>query len=296
VKKDIFSESKKLYRLAKIIRNNFESWNYEEIFMPFMEEYTNSFRGGLKYTDSNNFFLIKPDATSQIISRIKKADEYRCFYFNEYFPIQGECSLQFGAEFIGKNPLQQKLEILSVVFTILKSVGIEDFYIDIGSLENLNGILKEVPEFKTKILKALEKRNFSIVEDMNIDKEIKKRLWEIFSFRGKKSGIKQLDQIVEKLPEENIFIDTGTIRYLEYYEDIVFEIYSPLTGKPLGGGGDYKVGGMTGFGFFMDLKDLSKICDICVQEFRELVTGDIKETYERSRELTMNGKKVEVVL
>ncbi len=296
MKKDIFNESTKLSKLSKMVRKQFECWNYEEIFLPFMEEYCSTFRGGLKYSDGKEFYLIKPDATSQIINRLKLKGEYRYFYFNEYFSFKNNCSIQFGAEFIGANSLQQKIEILSVVISILKSTGVKDFYIDIGSLKYLNDILSKIPGLEKKILEAIEKRNFSLVEELNLEKALEDELRRVFNFRGKKSGVPQLDEITENLSENNIYIDTGTIRYLDYYENIVFEIYSPSSGRTLGGGGDYRVNGMTGFGFSIDLKSLSEIVDFQMNFERKPVEGGIKESYVKASEMVINGEKVEVVL
>ncbi len=296
MKKDIFSENKKIAGLSKRIRETFDGWSYEEFFLPFIEEYADSFRGGLKYSDGKRFYLIKPDATSQIIERVKHPREYRYFYFTDYFLNDGSCSVQFGAEFIGENPLQQKIEILHVVASVLGSAEVKQFCVDIGSLTYLNGILSKIPEYRHEAMKAIEKRDFSPVEKMKIDEGVKEALWHVFCFRGKTSGIPQLDEILESLPEENFFVDTGTVRYLDYYEDIVFEIYTPSSGKALGGGGDYAVKGMTGFGFSMDLRSLAEVAGFQPVNDRERKDGEIKMIYAEAKNRVANGKKVEVVV
>lgn len=296
MKKDFFSENGKIAGLSKRIRAVFDDWNYEEIFLPFMEEYTDSLRGGLKHTDGKRFYLIKPDVTSQIIDRMKQRKTYRYFYFSDYFLGDGSCSIQFGAEFVGANPLQEKVEILQVVASILRAVDVSDFYVDVGSLKHLNEILAKIPERRREAMEALKSRNFTVIEDMNIDEEFKEALWKIFSFRGRKSGIPQLDGIVDHLPEEHFFIDTGTVRYLDYYEDIVFEVYTPSSGKALGGGGDYAVKEMAGFGFSMDLRGLAEIAPFNSTMIREQSGKKRRTKYAEVKNPILNEKTVEVTV
>ncbi len=116
--------------------------------------------------------------------------------------------------------------------------------------------------FREEVRRALLTRNFGIIESLPISAGRKRALWRLFNFRGKRSGVEKLDAIAELLGDERVFLDFGTVRPLPpYYTDVIFEVYSPRLGKPLGGGGgEYLVGGnKKAIGFALDLGALLKL-------------------------------------
>jgi len=68
------------------------------------------------------------------------------------------------------------VEVLSVLITALESLGIEEFYIDIGSLEVWRLTTKDILEFGETICRALERRNFGLIEGLPINEEKKEEL------------------------------------------------------------------------------------------------------------------------
>lgn len=302
MEKDFFSESIKISKALLEVRKIFDRWGYSEIFLPFMEEFCSPLRGGMKFSDGKSFYLVKPDVTSQILKNLKAQGEYRFFYLNEVFaeekPFSGgfaeKIGLQAGAEFIGLYSLQQKIEIISIILTVFSALSFSDFYIDFGSLKTLRKIIKSNPDKEKRILQAFSKRDFTSIEKMSLSMEEKENLFQLFNFRGKNCNIPQLDEILNSFNDERLFIDTGTVRYQEYYEDIVFEIYSPLYGKPVGGGGDYKIKGMSGFGFGLDIKKIISLSNFDFKEERMQLADSLETSYEKAREEVLKGNKVEV--
>jgi len=295
VRKDLFSESERLADITKYLRRNFEFWGYKEIFLPSVEEYKESLREGLKIAYNNQFYLVKPDITSQILANLKVPKRMKVYYISEVLgDIRGKW--QAGVEFIGGEDISLQVEVLSIAITSLESLGIEEFYIDIGSLAVWRNALNGIEEFKEEIFGALRKRNFGIIESLPISEEKKEELWYLFNFRGKKSGVEKIDKIVEALGDERVFIDFGTIRPLPYYDDIIFEIYSPRLGYPIGAGGEYSVGNLKAFGFAFDLKALSKLYKGRLDKRRKIVGGGTNKAYKLARELVKLGIPVEVRL
>jgi len=294
VRKDIFSESERLANIAKYLRRTFELWGYKEIFLPTIEEFNRELRKGTKFSYNNEFYIIKPDLTSQILVNLKAPKKLKLYYISEVLDggVKGEW--QAGVEYIGGDITKMAVEVLLTVITSLEALGIEDFYIDVGSLGMWKNAIKGIEEFETEVFKALTSRNFEIIEKLPINKKKKEELWRLFNFRGKSCEYEKLNKIIEIIDDERIFIDFGTIRPLPYYSDIIFEVYSSKLGKPLGGGGEYIFKGTSAFGFAFDLSALSKLAGGKLEKSRKKIGGDLQKVYRLARRLVKLGVPVEV--
>ena len=293
MKKDIFSLSEKFGKIFKKSREVLNLWNYREVFLPTIEKFNPSLREGLKFSYNNEFYLINPDLTSQIGMYAKK-DSLRVFYISEVLKgsIRGEW--QLGAEYIGGNDVSMHIEILMVVISLLESIGIKEFYIDIGSLNVWKNETGGDVKLEEKVFEALRRRNFEIIETLPISKAKKENLWHLFNFRGKGSDYKKLLRIVETLDDDRIFVDFGTIRPLSYYDDIIFEIYSPKIGYSIGGGGDYSVNNKKGVGFGFNLKTLITLLKNSKNEKRSIVEINNLDAFKKCFSLVKNNVPIEV--
>ncbi len=253
MRRDLLTESERLAYVAGKLRRSFESWGYREIFLPCIEEYDGSLRRGTKFSYNNQFYLIKPDITSQIVFRMRRPRRMKVYYISEVLNGGIKGSWQAGAELIGGEPSDMYVEVIKVAVSCLIAVGVEDFYVDVGSLEVWRRATEDVKEFRERIFEALRRRNFQRIESLPIDQEKKRELWRLFNFRGRRSGFRLLDEIVERVEDERVFIDLGTMRPLPYYDNVVFDIYSPKLGYPIGGGGDYRARGLRAAGFALYL-------------------------------------------
>lgn len=259
MKKDIFAESRRLSEISKKVRNVFERWNYDEIFLPSIEEHSDDLRKGFNASTGDRFYLIKPDVTSQIVRNIKGKSTRRLYYVSEV--LNGiESEWQSGIEFIGgESELDMQVETLSIVIECLEALEIENYYIDISDLKLWEDVLNDVEEHRTEVLEALLKRNFGIIDEMPLSEEKKDEMWELFNYRSNDCDIEGLKAITETLDDDRVFVDFGTIRPLSYYEDIIFEVYSPYLGYPIGAGGGYTVNGTYAFGFAFKLEKLMNL-------------------------------------
>ena len=294
MKKDIFAESKRLSEITKKIRNIFELWNYDELFLPTIEEYSDELRKGLKIATGNHFYLIKPDITSHIVENIKNETRMKLYYISEVLD-DTQSEWQAGIEFIGDDPLKMQVETLNVVMTCLESLNIDNYYIDIGDMNIWYEVIEDLNQYRSEIIEALQKRNFGIIDDLQLDDDIKDEIWELFNFRSKSCDIEELQSIIEIVDDDRIYIDLGTIRPLQYYEDIILEVYSPDIGYPIGAGGGYTVNGTYAFGFAFKLDTLMKMYNSNDSfERRKKINGDLKESYNIAKEMVKEGIPVEV--
>lgn len=295
MRKDLFSESKKLAMVSKSLRRVFELWGYEEVFLPAIEPYSEELREGIKFAYNNEFYLIKPDITSQIAVNLRNPKRLKLFYISEVLKGDLKGNWQAGVEFIGGDGVWSEVEVLKVAITALEYLGIKEFYIDIGSLEVWRKAIEPVREFEDLIWQALRRRNFAMVRRLPISKEKKEELWKLMNFRRKRSGIDKIDKIVDAVSDDRIFVDFGTVRPLPYYDDIIFEIYSPKFKCLLGGGGSYKIGNIRAVGFAFDLGSISELYKGVEYLKRKVVAERTpKEAYSIAEDLVRLGIPVEV--
>lgn len=152
-----------------------------------------------------------------------------------------------------------QVEVLSVLTSVLEGLELTDFYVDVGSLEVWRRVSTGIEEYQDQLFTSLRQRNFDLVQDLPIADGKKEQIWDLFNYRGKDCDYKKLNRIINGLSAEQVMIDFGTIRPLPYYEDIIFEVYSPRLSQPLGAGGDYRHDGFKACGFAFDLQLLMEL-------------------------------------
>ncbi|MFP4646475.1 MAG: ATP phosphoribosyltransferase regulatory subunit, partial [Candidatus Acetothermia bacterium] len=151
-----------------------------------------------------------------------------------------------------------------------------------------------IEEYRKDILTALYRRNFDLIEELALPRDKKQELWSLFNFRGEETDYEKLSRIVARLDSERVFVDYGTLRPLPYYEDLVFEVYSPRYGQPVGAGGEYTLNGNKACGFAFDMDALVEIFDGEVDGNRRPVNLEDDHPYRSARKLVQEGTAIEV--
>ena len=173
---------------------------------------------------------------------------------------------QAGIELIGCNTPEADGEVLSLLASSLKKLGLKEVRIDVGHAGLLKNLLKATrldKEKKTTLQELLGHRNEEqlkkFMNQNNFSTELKeaflklsscRRLKELSSVPLKSSRygktrdyLKALLEVNEALTnygvEKLVFFDFSLVRKIEYYSGIVFEASVPNLGLPLGGGGRY---------------------------------------------------------
>ena len=163
---------------------------------------------------------------------------------------------QFGVESIGHNSPYADVEVISLAYTILQSLGLEDVTIKINTLgdeasrNNYRLALKEF--FKDKVenmcadcknryeLNPLRILDCKVPEDQEIVKHAPK-MSDYISVESQRRFLKVLDSLRElEIPYE---VDDTLVRGLDYYSETVFEFhYTSQKGNnygAVGAGGHY---------------------------------------------------------
>lgn len=187
------------------------------------------------------------------------------FRFQELRKGRAQEFYQIGAELIGISGIEADIEIILLASRILKQIGIKNFIINVGHIKFLEGLLDEIddaPSLKEKIGQAIKDKNFvwlkSLTEANILRPDINKIFLALPQFYGGpkildeltefplnekcREAISELERLWEMLKgfdDIRLTFDPGLARGMDYYTGIVFEIYSPQAGFPLGGGGRY---------------------------------------------------------
>ncbi len=173
---------------------------------------------------------------------------------------------QAGVELIGCNTPEADGEVLSLLASSLKKLGLEGVRIDVGHAGLLKDLLRTTGLDKEKkdVLQNLlryrdETRLESFMSQNNFSPQLReaflqlsrcRRLEELSSVSvepskyGKtedylKALLEVKDALVDYGVENLVFFDFSLVRKIEYYTGIVFEASVPTLGLPLGGGGRY---------------------------------------------------------
>lgn len=294
MKKKLIQRSRQLAPIAKSLRGTLDRWGYEEIFLPTIEKETPTLDKGTKFVYQNDIYLVKPDLTSQLLENLINPENQRMFYISEVLDGGVDGEWQCGVEYIGGESLQMTVELLVVVISTLEGLGIEDFYVDVGSIQVWEEAISDVEKYRDRVFQALYERNFELIEELPIDKEKKEQMWDLFNFRARTTDYEKLSNVMASIDSSRLYVDYGTVRPLPYYEDIIFEIYSPQASVPLGAGGEYEFNGYKAFGFAFDLEVIPDIADFQEGQDRVEIQEGLRASYEKAQELVNEGVPVEV--
>ena len=173
---------------------------------------------------------------------------------------------QAGIELIGSNTSEADGEILSLLVSSLRKLGLKEVRLDIGHASLLKDILNSsgLDEEKKGSLRSLlanrdqarlevfmEQNNFaSKLREVFLQLSSCRRLDKISSislgspeFRKANEHLRKLLEVKDTLTnygiENLVFFDFSMTRKIAYYTGLVFEASVPNFGLPLGGGGRY---------------------------------------------------------
>ncbi len=171
---------------------------------------------------------------------------------------------QLDAEIIGGAPLASDAEVIALALETMRGIGLKQIRARIGHIGMLRSFLPFGPEDQARILHALDKKNFPMLEAelkrlkrgdvadplkrlvaLHGDARVLEEAKALLGGKGAEA-FAYLWQLSEQLghygvtPSEYEF-DMGVVRGLDYYTGVVFELDSPNLGaeKQVGGAGAY---------------------------------------------------------
>ncbi|MCW4015275.1 MAG: ATP phosphoribosyltransferase regulatory subunit [Candidatus Bathyarchaeota archaeon] len=280
------NEVKQYTYIENQLRKNFELWNYNEVRSPtieFVETLSTGVGSELvdamfKFQDFDGKLLaLRAEMTAPVArivtTRMQSTPEpIRLFYVNNVFRysqsyLKREREFcQAGVELVGFNTPEADAEILALLVSSLRQVGLDDVRIDLGHASLLKDLLNAAgltDQQKTSVQgllacrdsvglkKFMDQNSFpSSLRDVFIELSSCRRLSEVssVSLSGSKydkvnKQIQSLTALQEALKAygmaDVVFFDFSLTKKIEYYTGMVFEASVPNLGLPIGSGGRY---------------------------------------------------------
>ncbi|MEG7531478.1 MAG: ATP phosphoribosyltransferase regulatory subunit [Hungatella sp.] len=285
--RDIYHEecAKKLAVQDKI-KAVFHLYGYQNIETPTFEFFDifNKERGSVisremfKFFDrDNNTLVLRPDMTPAIARCAAKyfMDEtmpLRLSYLEQTFinntSYQGRLKevTQTGVEMIGDDSSGADAEMIAMVIHALKSVGLQEFQVELGQVEFFRGLVEEAgmeAETQEILRELIENKNYFGVEELIQAQPMTEELRQVFLKLPELFG--SLEQIklaktlttneralraVERLEKVQVILeayglsdyvsyDLGMLSKYQYYTGIIFKAYTYGTGDYIVTGGRY---------------------------------------------------------
>jgi len=285
--RDYLPDEAERYRyIEDELRENFKLWGYREVRSPTIE-FVEALSPGVgpelvdtmfKFQDFDGKILALRAEMTAPVARIVTArmasmpEPIRLFYVSNVFRYsqsyvkRGREFWQAGVELVGCNTSEADGEILSLLISSLRKLGLKEVRVDVGHASLLKDLLKAtaLDEEKKGILQNLlayrdEARLEKFMNQNNFPSKLReaflqlsccRRLDEVSSVSLGSSEYGRADDHLRNLLEikdaladygiENlVFFDFSLTRKIEYYTGMVFEASVPNLGLPLGGGGRY---------------------------------------------------------
>lgn len=268
------------------LKEIFELWNYREVRSPTIE-FVETLSTGVgpelvdamfKFQDFDGKILaLRAEMTAPvariITTRMPSVPEpIRLFYvtpvfrYNQSYLNREREFRQAGVELVGCKTPETDGEILALLISSLKKIGLKEVRIDLGHASLLKDLLDSTGLDKEKkvslqnilscrdivnLRKFMEENDFSSkLREAFLQLSCCRRLDEVssISLNASKYGkadkhLKSILELQEILAdydiEDIVYFDFSLTKKIEYYTGIVFEVSVPNIGLPLGGGGRY---------------------------------------------------------
>jgi len=269
-----------------ILRKIAKTFGFREIATPIFEE-TELFitRSGPNILNEIYAFkdkgdrdiALRPELTAPVMRMFvnEMSNEPRplkLFYFGQCFRYERPQSgryrefFQFGAELIGNANAETDAEAIALAASMIKALGLKEYKIRIGHVGVLRQMIAKagVPQERSaEVLQKLDKKLYdearSLFESMNIGSDEADEIFRITETTGGKevldmisddaaSYLRELIDMLSAMNVNDVEIDLGVVRGLDYYTGMVFEAEAPSLGaeKQICGGGSYSLSELFG--------------------------------------------------
>ena len=224
---------------------------------------------------SGRELALRPELTAPVvrlyISQLRSAPKPvklcyfgNCFRYEEPQAQRWRQFLQSGTEIIGSARPEADAEVIALSDEIMRELGLSDYELRISHIRLLREVLTHAGvkgDVQDPIMRAIdsheEARIRAELDRAHLKAEDEKVLRSLITLRGSMKVLKRAEKLVDDLPKakislknlheileharsfgvEKFTVDFGIARGLEYYTDIVFELY--VDGVQVGGGGRY---------------------------------------------------------
>ena len=286
--RDIYGdELERKLTLEEHLRKRIRSFGYQDIETPSFEYFdiyskeigTTPSKEIYKFFDSeNNTLALRPDFTPGVVRSAVKyfmEDElpkklvYLGNTFSNRSDLQGKLKevTELGVEHLGDSSVDADAEMIYMSSVILKSAGLRDFQICIGTEEYFRGLCEAAGLEKDEqhsLSEHIRNKNYfgtmDFIDSLDIDDNVKNALSSFSDFAGDveildsaaelANGINRSEEAVNRLKkiyellkiygiENYVSFDLGMLTKRDYYTGIVFGAYTFGTGDAVIRGGRY---------------------------------------------------------
>lgn len=293
-------EMRELRAISRAIVDVLEEAGYGEVRAPALESEGGSFAEGLvptspyRLVDGNGETLVLRSDMTVPIARIAATRyasvqpplrfSYLARAWRRIERGSGEARefMQAGAELLGQQPTLAEAEVLGVLARVLDAAGLRDWRICVGDSGLVSRLLESAGAdqgVSAAVARALTDADFVALDAVlsGVDggaavAAIARKRIDADELAGTARGLADqvgadalgpLEQLVGALPDElrtRTIVDFGLSPRIGYYGGLVFEVYDPSFGRPIGSGGRYdrlmEAAGrpMTAVGFSLDVE------------------------------------------
>ena len=196
----------------------------------------------------------------------------KIFYFGQCFRYERPQSgryrefFQFGAELIGNANAYTDAEVIAMASSMIEALGLKEYKIRIGHIGVLRQKIAEagVPaERMAEVLQKLDKKLYDearpLMQEMGVSESVIDSIFDLTETVGDSSvlskvpgeagdHLRQIVEILNAMGINDLEIDLGVVRGLDYYTGMVFEAEAPSLGaeKQICGGGSYTLSELFG--------------------------------------------------
>jgi histidyl-tRNA synthetase len=173
---------------------------------------------------------------------------------------------QFGVELVGTKTPESDAEVIGLAANIMEAIGLKEYTIRVGHIGILRKILEDAgldPESSAAVLQKLDKKQYEearpLIQAAGIEDDTIDKIFDLTEICGDASVIEGMEgeaidhlkgvlEVLINYGVENVQIDLGVVRGLDYYTGIVFEVEAPSLGaeKQVCGGGSYSLSELFG--------------------------------------------------
>lgn len=268
-------------KIEQKLRDLSRSFGYREILTPTFE-YTELFtqKSGPDIVNELYHFedkggrdiALRPEFTASVIRAYNEEmrelpKPLKLFYFGPVFRYERPQSgryrefWHFGTELIGPDTFRADAENIALAYMCVKKIGLKDFKLKVSNLKILGKFLEENGIDKKERDEIYHKIDKEEVEEVSkkydlgseLSKFLNSDLDDLSDMLQDSEPVEHLKAVLDSLKcydidEKHINVDLKTVRGLDYYKGVVFEIDADTLGaeKQILGGGDYNLGDIFG--------------------------------------------------
>lgn len=173
---------------------------------------------------------------------------------------------QFGVELVGTKTPESDAEVIGLAASIMEAIGLKEYTIRVGHIGILRKILEDEgldTESSAIVLQKLDKKQYEearpLMQAAGMEDDMIDKIFDLTEICGDASVIEGMEgeaidhlkgvlEVLISYGVENVQIDLGVVRGLDYYTGIVFEVEAPSLGaeKQVCGGGSYSLSELFG--------------------------------------------------